>query len=389
MLTTIWLYPVGDHVSDEDTLPFVVKYYTSEETKCTFQLSNEDDDEIYSLFLDVVSEIVDALTERDTKTFCKFLNPLPDLKKELQDFNKKRRGWRCKTDDDRLLQRVLDKINSSAKELICPYQAHGKITCLDVTVQDDFDPKGELQKVIETNAAEVSDTESEAGEDTSIGEEKDDCVVDENPPNQGKEIDDATRSNPENPCYFPTQIEMAAILKQRIEAIMDYYHDIANLSDHFDDIDFTVYTARYRMLSDQTEQRLCHPDAGVLSKEEVMLHKERKGKKRMFMYGHGEDADKHFEHLKKEVKDKEKTLFIIIADECHWGITKDKDQKPSAHNLFINNWCEKSPRNVVVVQISATPFNLLTQDSRLPEVRCLVLHDKVTTTRKTYEAGDL
>ncbi|CAH3029665.1 unnamed protein product, partial [Porites evermanni] len=379
----------GDHVSDEDTLPFVVKYYTSEETKCTFQLSNEDDDEIYSLFLDVVSEIVDALTERDTKTFCKFLNPLPDLKKELQDFNKKRRGWRCKTDDDRLLQRVLDKINSSAKELICPYQAHGKITCLDVTVQDDFDPTGELQKVIETNAAEVSDTESEAGEDTSIGEEKDDCVVDENPPNQGKEIDDATRSNPENPCYFPTQIEMAAILKQRIEAIMDYYHDIANLSDHFDDIDFTVYTARYRMLSDQTEQRLCHPDAGVLSKEEVMLHKERKGKKRMFMYGHGEDADKHFEHLKKEVKDKEKTLFIIIADECHWGITKDKDQKQSAHNLFINDWCEESPRNVVVVQISATPFNLLTQDSRLPEVRCLVLHDKVTTTRKTYEAGDL
>ena len=395
MLTTIWLYPVGDHASDEDTLPFVVKYYTSEETKCTFQLSNEDDGEIYSLFLDVVSEIVDALTERDTKTFCKFLNPLPDLKKELQGINKRRRGWRCGLDDDALLQRVLNKINSSAKELICPYQAHGKITCLDVTVQDDFDPSGELQKVIETNAAEVSDIESEAGEDTSIEEEKDDCVVDENPPNEGKEIDDATRSNPENPCYFPTQIEMAAILKQRIEAIMDYYHEIANLSDVFDDIDFTVYTARYRMLSDQTEQRLCHPDAGVLSKEEVMLHKERKGKKRMFMYGHGEDADKHFEQLKKEVLEKPKTLFIIIADECHWGITKDKDQKPSAHNLFINNWCEnitekkKSPRNVVVVQISATPFNLLTQDSRLPEVRCLVLHDKVTTTRKTYEAGDL
>ena len=389
MLTTILLYPVGDHASDEDTLPFVVKYYTSEETKCTFQLSNEDDGEIYSLFLDVVSEVIDALTERDTKTFCKFLNPLPDLKKELQHFNKRRRGWQCRTDDDALLQNVLNEINSSAKELICPYLAHGKITCLDVTVQDDFDPSGELQKVIETNAAEVSDIESEAGEDTSIGEEKDDCVLDENPPNEGKEIDDATRSNPENPCYFPTQIEMAAILKQRIEAIMDCYHGIANLSDEFDDVDFTVYTARYRMLSDQTEQRLCHPDAGVLSKEEVMLHKERKGKKRMFMYGHGEDADKHFEQLKKEVQDKSKTLFIIIADECHWGITKDKDQKPSAHNLFINNWCEKSPKNVVVVQISATPFNLLTQDSRLPEVRCLVLHDKVTTTRKTYEAGDL
>ena len=389
MLSTIRLYPVGDHGSDQDTLPFEVNYYTSGETKCTFQLKNVDDDENYSLFLDLLSNIVDAVNKLDTKRFCEFLNPLPDLKKDLRDWNKRRKEWPVEIDDDALLQKIRDRINSSAKEIICPYPVHGKITCLDVTVQDDFDPKGELQKVIETNAAEVSDTESEAGEDTSIGEEKDDCVVDENPPDEGKEVDDVARSNPEKPCYFPTQIEMAAILKQRIEAIMEYYYGIANLSDAFDDIDFTVYTARYRMLSDQTKQRICHPDAGVLSEEELTSHKEGNGTKRMFMYGHGEDADMHFEHLKKEVLEKSKTLFIIIADECHWGITKDKDQKPSAHNLFINNWCEESPINVVVVQISATPFNLLTQDSRLPVVRCLVLHDKVTTTRKTYEAGDL
>ena len=389
MLSTIRLYPVGDHGSDQDTLPFEVNYYTSGETKCTFQLRNVDDDENYSLFLALLSKIVDAVDKLDTKSFCEFLNPLPALKKYLRDWNQIRKDWPCDINDDALLRKIREKINSSAKELICPYPAHGKITCLDVTVQDDFDPKGELQKVIETNAAEVSDTESEAGEDTSIGEEKDDGVVDENPPDEGKEIDDVTRSNPEKPCYFPTQMEMAAILKQRIEAIMEHYHGIANLSDAFDDIDFTVYTARYRMLSDQTKQRICHPDAGVLSEEELTSHKEGSGKKRMFMYGHGEDADMHFEHLKKEVQEKPKTLFIIIADECHWGITKDKDQKRSAHNLFINNWCEKSPRNVVVVQISATPFNLLTQDSRLPVVRCLVLHDKVTTTRKTYEAGDL
>ena len=389
MLSTIRLYPVGDHGSDQDTLPFEVNYYTSGETKCTFQLRNVDDDENYSLFLDLLSEIVDAFITRKTKKFCKFLNPSPDLKKDLQDLNRKRRGWLFEIDDDALLQKLRDKITSSVKELICPYPAHGKIASLDVKVEDDFDPSGELQKVIETNAAEFSYSESEAGEDTSIEEEKDDCVVDENPPDEGKEIDDATVSNPEKPCYFPTQIEMAAILKQRIEAIMEYYHGIAKLSEAFDDIDFTVYTARYRMLSDQTEQRICHPDAGVLSEEELTSHKEGNGKKRMFMYGHGEDADMHFEQLKKEVLEKPKTLFIIIADECHWGITKDKDQKPSAHNLFINNWCEESPRNVVVVQISATPFNLLTQDSRLPVVRCLVLHDKVTTTRKTYEAGDL
>ena len=388
MLTIIRLHPAGE-MSDQDTFPFVVNYYTSGETKCTFQLRNVDDDENYSLFLDLLSEIVDAFITRKTKKFCKFLNPSPDLKRDLQDLNRKRKGWLFEIDDDALLQKLHDKITSSVKELICPYPAHGKIASLDVTVQDDFDPSGELQKVIETNAAEFSYAESEAGEDTSIEEEKDDCLVDENPPDEGKEIDDASVSNPENPCYFPTQIEMAAILKQRIEAIMEYYHGIAKLSEAFDDIDFTVYTARYRMLSDQTEQRICHPDAGVLSEEELTSHKGGNGKKRMFMYGHGEDADMHFEQLKKEVLEKPKTLFIIIADECHWGITKDKDQKSSAHNLFINKWCEESPRNVVVVQISATPFNLLTQDSRIPEVRCLALHDKLTTTRKTYEAGDL
>ena len=390
MLTTIRLYPAGDNVSDQDTLPFWVSYYTTGETKCTFQLGNVDDGVNYSLFLELLLEIVDAYIKRRTKKFCTFLKLLPDLKERLQDMNQRREEW-FRIDDDAFLETICDKINRSAKGLICPYLERGKISSLDVIVQDDYDPTGELQKVIETNAAKNSDTDSEADE----GEEKDDFDVDENPPGEGKEIDNTSHSNPEKPCYYPTQIEMAAILKQRIEAIMEYYHEIANLSDVFDDIDFTVYTARYRMLSDQTEQRLCHPDAGVLSKEEVMLHKERKGKKRMFMYGHGEDADMHFEQLKKEVQEKPKTLFIIIADECHWGITKDKDQKPSAHNLFINNWCEnttekkKSPRNVVVVQISATPFNLLTQDSRIPEVRCLVLHDKFTTTRKTYEAGDL
>ena len=216
----------------------------------------------------------------------------------------------------------------------------------------------------------VSDTKSKAGEVTSIGE-----------------IDDASHSNPENPCYYPTQIEMAAILKQRIEALMEHYYGIAKLGDDFDNVDFTVYTARFRMLSDQTEQRICHPDAGVLSEKELILHKN--GEKKMFMYGHGRDAHRHFEKLLKKVKEKPKTLFIIVADECHWGITKDKAQKPSAHNLFINKWCEESPKNVVVVQISATPFNLLTQDSRLPEVRCLVLNDKDTIAGKTYEAGDL
>ena len=173
---------------------------------------------------------------------------------------------------------------------------------------------------------------------------------------------------------------------------MWHYHKIARLKDVFNDVDFLVYTARYRMLSDQTEKRIYHPDAGVLPKEELKVRKELNANncKMMFMYLPSDENDKYFEQLKLAVQQKPKTLFVIITDECHWGITKDKARKSFAHKLFINEWCkDDSPRNVVVVQISATPFNLLTSNSRLPEVRCVVLCDNPSTSESKYRTGDL
>ena len=149
-------------------------------------MRNVDDDENCSLFLDLLWEIVDAFINRKTKRFCKFLNTLLDLKENLQDLNRRRKGWPWQIDDDALMKKLRVTIYSTAKELICPYPADGKITSLDVIVRDDFDPTGELQKVIEAYAAEMCDTESEASEDTSIEEEIDDCVVNENPPDQEK-----------------------------------------------------------------------------------------------------------------------------------------------------------------------------------------------------------
>lgn len=55
-----------------------------------------------------------------------------------------------------------------------------------------------------------------------------------------------------------------------------------------------------------------------------------------------------------------KTLFIIVADECHWGI-----QKGSANDNFINNEILCKAKNVVTICVSATPFNILTQNSRI------------------------
>lgn len=78
-------------------------------------------------------------------------------------------------------------------------------------------------------------------------------------------------------------------------------------------------------------------------------------------------------------------LFVMIVDECHFGITANQ-----AHDMIVNDFswadgkdakrskCDKAgrphatsgklleQRNLVTILVSATPYNLLTNMSRLP-----------------------
>ena len=382
----------------------MVHFSISDETDCTFPQERDYHDVYYwqapdflteSLFVDFLTEIVDAVSDRDTQSFLRLFQPSPEFKDELVRLNQKRKRWFIGFEDDNACSHRVREVCSNFCRIgdfisIYPSQESLNIKSIDVLVNKETDPSGELRRRInQTLAADIACyEESEAVEEP---EDSEDVVVeDKYTSDEEEEIDDEVQANPEKPCYYSPQIEMASILKKRIDTIMWHYHKIAKLSDVFDDVEFTVYTARYRMLSDQTEKRICHPDAGILSKKELEARNECNAKKRMFMYVRSAETDTHFEQLKQDVQRKPKTLFIIIADECHWGITKDREQKPSAHNLFINEWCkDNSPGNVVVVQISATPFNLLTTNSRLPEVQCLLLYDKMSTMENKYEAGDL
>ena len=382
----------------------MVHFSTSDETDCTFPQEGNYHDVYYwqapdflteSLFVDFLTEIVDAVSDRDTQRFLRLFQPSPELKDELVRLNQKRKRWFIGYEDDNAFSLRVREVCSNFCSIgdfvsIYPSQGSLSIKSIDVLVNKETDPSGELRRRInQTLAADVASYEElEAVEEPEDSEDV--FVEDKYSSDEDEEIDEEVQANPEKPCYYSPQIEMAAILKKRIDTIMWHYHKIAELSDVFDNVEFTVYTARYRMLSDQTEKRICHPDAGVLSKKELEARNECSAKKRMFMYVHSAETDTHFEQLKQDVQSKPKTLFLIIADECHWGITKDREQKPSAHNLFINEWCkDDSPGNVVVVQISATPFNLLTTNSRLPEVQCLLLYDKISTKENKYKAGDL
>ena len=394
---------VGDAILDE-TSPVVVHFSISENTECITPPGGDYKRVHYwqapdfvdsSFFVDFLTEIVDAISDRDSQKFLELLDPTPTLWNELQRWNRKRKRWF--NDDKTCLSKVREECSNfhSTGEFISLFPPEGSvgITSADVLVNNELDPSGELRrKISQYIAADIAlceEFEFESAEETE--ERQDVCVDDTYPLDDEEDINEVEEATPEKPCYYPSQIEMATILKKRIDTIMWHYHNIAKLSEAFDDVEFAVYTARYRMLSDQTEKRICHPGAGVLSNEELKSRKEPNGKKRMFMYVRSAENDKHFEKLRKDVHANPRTLFTIIADECHWGITRDKVQKPSAHNLFINEWCkDNSPRNVVVVQISATPFNILTQNSRLPEVRCLIAYERISTIRNNlYEAGEL
>ena len=346
-------------MKEAGALPLMVTYFSSGDTVfINFELEEHHCNEQDSLFVDFVTEIVDAATDQNTEKLLQLLEPSSKVWGKLQVLNKKRNRWG--DHDDEIVAKVRKRC-AVLEDIFVHLESQRKIRFVDVRISDEIDPSGKLRK-------QIKETKLVDSSDSYLPEEEDQA----------------------NSCYHTTQMEMAAILKKRIKTIMRHYHGIEELSRAFDDVDFVVYTARYKMLSDQTEKRICHPHAGVLSKEQLEARLEGNVKKRMFMYVRSAEADGHFEQLRRDIHKKPRTLFIIILDECPWGITKDTDQTPSAHNLFINEWGkENSPRNVVELQISATPFNLLTQNSRLPEVKCILLSKEISTTDRNYETGDL
>ena len=248
------------------------------------------------LFTDVVTEIVDTISDRNTKRFIQLFDPSSSLWDELQRWNKKRVKW---FDGDKTCSRIREACSKekSISNFVFLYPSQGNIKSVDVRVNDEIDPTGELRRSINQR---IASTKAAGYEESDVDDETDevrDSFVDEKySSDEEEEIDEHVQSNPERPCYYPSQIEMAAILKQRIDIIMFHYHNISRLSDAFDDVEFAVYTARYRMLSYQTEKRIRHPDAGVLSTEELKCQRHNGDeRKRMFMYVRSAEMEKHFE----------------------------------------------------------------------------------------------
>ena len=71
------------------------------------------------------------------------------------------------------------------------------------------------------------------------------------------------------------------------------------------------------------------------------------------------------EVLRRRIRKEQDTLFFIIHDEAHYA--------PVKHNMtdrLINSEEIISARNVVLLQVSATPYCLLTRNTRFKKLTC-------------------
>jgi hypothetical protein len=84
--------------------------------------------------------------------------------------------------------------------------------------------------------------------------------------------------------------------------------------------------------------------------------------KHVFKSSTGQENKTIFGEMQKAIKKRKDTLFLLIHDEAHYEATKD-----GAVDGFINSRAVLESDNVVTLLVSATPYNLVSNDSRIPE----------------------
>ena len=93
--------------------------------------------------------------------------------------------------------------------------------------------------------------------------------------------------------------------------------------------------------------------------------------------GAGAEAD--LEQWKRRIVDEPKTLFLFIHDEAHYQATLPNSEsgwKSGAANKWINDDVIRLEKNVATLFVSATPYNLLSKNSQVPEENMECWFDK-------------
>ena len=151
---------------------------------------------------------------------------------------------------------------------------------------------------------------------------------------------------------FPEQRRVANRLFDRVKYVMGN----SELGEHkgglqaFSGVHYLVLVPIFTTLKTQTAKRIekCPAPATPLWEHHVMTYHKA--------------YEKKFGIFKKHVLKDKTRLFVIIADESHWGYNWR-----GAHDTFVNDPDLLKATNLIIVQVSATPYCNLTRHSRVSE----------------------
>ena len=82
--------------------------------------------------------------------------------------------------------------------------------------------------------------------------------------------------------------------------------------------------------------------------------------------------DKRIEEIKENSKNP-KCLQLLIFDEAHYGATKqpNEDKCETPYSKITQHYNSRDYPNVIIVLVTATPWNLLTVSSKLPKTEVM------------------
>ncbi|KAK9815938.1 hypothetical protein WJX72_012295 [[Myrmecia] bisecta] len=143
----------------------------------------------------------------------------------------------------------------------------------------------------------------------------------------------------------------AAWMKASVKRLQQHFHQ---------GMSFIIVGPKFQTLKRQTLERVF--DAGLAD--------EREPADVVMAYIESAKTRKAYDKFKEGVAREPNKLFVMIVDECHWGVTP-----AHAHDAFVNDWQEDELKrgellesvNLVTLLVSATPYALLTNRSRIPE----------------------
>ena len=168
------------------------------------------------------------------------------------------------------------------------------------------------------------------------------------------------------PSIFPSQKCLSDILFKRI------IYSLERQGIQVKSLDFQIYTARRNILESQTLARVMSTpnvlpkriqDSIGTANEDIVAREFTS--RRVAKYDKSEKVMDRREEIIANSKSDPTKLTIIIFDEAHYSATSETAKgEESAYSKLLNHLNSDDYPNIVVLMISATPFNLLTLSSR-------------------------